>query len=301
MSFGAAAEANTVNEILFNLAVDAGTLNQSTTYRFRDADWGIVMEEDGAGGLVAKDPASGFAVGDVILGSFQMDFVRTTVGATNYTEFFGQGGNNHLFGRYAIEIKSVVGTTVEFGVANSAGVDPFGTGDDTMFEFWESATNPFAGAGNVPDDSTLAGWNSVGVAGQDLWASAGFDHVDDSWEFDVSPAAVTQGYTTIQEWYDAPGGQLLALGGDQIMSWIIGPDQGLNGGAVGGFAPRWLTLTSFNIGGSGTANDGVFGSDGVVYADMTIIPLPAAAWGGMVLLGMLGAGRTFRRKFIEQV
>ena len=250
------AQGATINQMLLELANDAGVVGEESVYRLRDADWGIVVNDDGQGGFQAKDASTSFSVGDVVLGAFEMDDVRQGASGSTYEANMGQDGNNYFFGRYAIEITSIVpndpadptaGAKVHFGVAS--GLDPFGTGDNTTFEFYEAASNPFDG--QTIDSSNFAGWDLVGTGGHSLWASAGFESPGDQWVFDTA-AGGADGWSraTIQEWYNAPEGVRLASGDDQVLSWILGPDQGLDGHLIGDYAERWLTLTNFTVGGS---------------------------------------------------
>ena len=302
MAFGATerVEAQSVNELLLQVASEMDLVNESVSYRFRDRDWGVLLTSDGS---TVKSGTDTFSEGDIVRGSFIMEGVSTTSGTSANREFGDDG--NYLFGQYSLEIVSMgANNEVHFGVDpnNVLGDDPSNV--QTMLRFVESSNNPNLSSdlGDV-NQANRAGFDVVNDIlandpGASVWATAGMVAEGDVWNFDANPAVNNVGVDPsfeVGQWYAADDGDQLAgtVSGEQVLSWILGPDQAAFGHLIAGFEPRWQTATNFSI--IGDNNPEIFRSDGTVQASITVIPLPAAAWGGMALLGLLGVGRFARR------
>ena len=302
MAFGAAerVEAQSVNELLLQVASEMDLVGESVSYRFRDRDWGVLLASDGS---TVKTGTDTFNVGDIVRGSLIMEGVSTTSGTSANREF-GQDGN-FLFAQYSLEIVSLGDNNeVRFGADPNNVLGDDASNVQTMVRFVESSNDPGLNSSiSSVNQDNHAGFHLVqDVLENDpdasVWATAGMTSDGDLWNYNATPAVDNVGVDPsfeVGQWYAAPDGDQLAgtVSGEQTLSWILGPDLAAFGHLIAGFEPRWQTATSFSI--IGDNNPEVFRSDGTVQAAITVIPLPAAAWGGMALLGLLGVGRFARR------
>jgi hypothetical protein len=289
ISLGTAAttQASTINQMLFSMAADAGTLNQEATFRFFDLDRGVVL--DSSGNYLSS---GNFAVGQIIRGAFDMDFLQLS-GTPNLD--FGDNGNNFAYGRYSVQITSIdLGTgLVTFGPDTTT---PFGAArPDVMFEFWESPNDPGIVANATSGNNAgfdLNVYDGGGDPDATLWGAAGWSLGETAYNFSINPISGVN--TTIEDWYAAATQtQSLAFAGLQTLKWLEAPATGLGDTSVIGDYDPFVT-SNVRIRASG--NDGMLGSRADFDIALTVVPVPAAAWMGFALLGALGAGRVMRRQ-----
>jgi hypothetical protein len=271
-------QASTVNQLLTDIAVADGVLGQEKTYLYNDSDKSTIGVN--TGDLTALD------AGDVVVGTFDFNSVSRLGGSSRLLGANSGGTNDALFGRFSLKVLSVSGSTISFGPSGA-----FGTYG--MFEVYTAATN------TVDNTTVDAGFSDAAFASADLYAVLGFDAVKTSaYDFGVTGSVPDLKFSTLAS--AALNGVTIA-NTTSIKLYVVADGTGDGGeaigntnviGSIGGFPPSGNNFDgSGSIIGTGGAK---FDSTTAFQTKLTIVPIPAAIWPGMALLGALGVGRLRR-------
>jgi hypothetical protein len=278
------AQALSFNGMLLSIAAQAGTPNIAMT--FNDVSAGAVSFDFGADGI--------YNAGDKIRGTFIIHQLQTNTGLGG-SETTG-GANAEISGRFALEIVSATagpGTvTLVYGPDATSGMTA-----GAVIELYQDGPPPVTPHGALPglysatkysDGDLLAalGFTGGGGGAAGFYAITFFEQVIDG----VLTQAELAGLGSVG---------IVGFGASGLNILDDGTSDG--GDGIGNYAPITPAPSGTDFSGIVSINNVV--SSGTSFTDtadftvnLTVVPLPAAALPGMMLLGALGLYRLRRRR-----
>ena len=306
LALGGASEAASVNS-LFNL--DGVTMNElSDESAEYVSNGGATINDVKASFFVGNDEFVTLAVGDVLRGMFDFNTVNG--------DDIGASGNDSLQGIFSTKVISfadldgiggandiVFGADPNFGAWLSAIHTAYGQTDSTTaFPMIGGEVARLFTHGTPPNDydatSVLTGSPDANIAtatdGAFFW-DLGFASTNDLWYAFNAVTAIPLGASTGFSLANAnlTLSQMFKAGqaGVRVIPHAVGVNPlGLATSALVDFDG------STTIRGSGSSTNAGFHATNNVNLNFLAVPVPAAAWLGLGMLGLLGLGRLRRRK-----
>lgn len=262
---GGSGSANTFTDVSFETFIEAGTPNGALDVG--DSLRGILK----LGQLTNSKVGAGYSISSTsvneLTGVFQVVVTgKTAIGGGEYDFTFGVDTSwvsaNSLPTGTMVALYQDYGTSPADGTVASPG-NPFS---------YDAGGGQSADYANAGDGDLFLYMGLLGLSGEG-WVATGFD------SYPGSPQSIASG----SFWLNRTSGAGTAGG------WLLGGQVGQGG--VGTVQVTGTTqVFTHDLGGNWPL------VDGTSFTLNVVLPVPAAMWSGLMLLGALGLGRTFRRR-----